>query len=376
MRFVASADWQLGMAARFLDAEARPRYAQARLDAVRRIGQLAASRKAAFVVVCGDVFESNQLDRRIVERTFEAMRDFSVPVLLLPGNHDPLDAASIYNSPAFIAGCPDHVVVLRDHEPFEVIPGVEVVAAPWLTKHPTRDPVAEVCAGLEPATPGTVRVLVGHGAVSTLSPDRDDPALIDTPALRRAIDEGRVHVAVLGDRHSTTQVDPAIWYPGTPEVTAHRETDPGNVIVLDVASDGLSVEKVRVGMWRFLVLAERLNSLADVEAFRDRVLVIADKERTACWLALSGTLTMPAHALLQSVLAQAGALFARFRAWERHTDLAVLADEADFRGLDLGGFAEAARAELAAVASGDNQVAETARDALGLLYRFAGGGAR
>ncbi|MDR1151596.1 MAG: metallophosphoesterase, partial [Bifidobacteriaceae bacterium] len=148
MRFIASGDWQLGMAARFLDDQARPRFVQARFDAVREIGRLAQERGAAFVVVCGDVFESNQLDRQIVSRTFEALRGFTVPVVLLPGNHDPLDAASIYDSPAFTSGVPDQVHVLRDSEPFEVVPGVEIVGAPWFSKRPERDLVADACAAL------------------------------------------------------------------------------------------------------------------------------------------------------------------------------------------------------------------------------------
>ncbi|RAF72879.1 DNA repair exonuclease, partial [Burkholderia multivorans] len=114
MRFIATGDWQLGMTAHFLSAEARPRFHRARLDAIRRIGQLAEERGAEFVLVFGDVFESNQLDRAIVSRSFEVLSAFTVPVVLLPGNHDPLDAASIYDSPAFTSRQPEQVRVLRD----------------------------------------------------------------------------------------------------------------------------------------------------------------------------------------------------------------------------------------------------------------------
>ena len=82
MRFVATADWQLGMTAHFLPTEARVRYQQARFDAVRATARVAAERDAAFVLVCGDVFESNHLDRRVLSRAFEALREFSVPVWL------------------------------------------------------------------------------------------------------------------------------------------------------------------------------------------------------------------------------------------------------------------------------------------------------
>lgn len=374
MRFIATADWQLGMTARFLPDDARARYQQARLDAVRRIGELAASRGAAFVVVCGDVFESNQLDRRIVHRTFEALRDCTVPVLLLPGNHDPLDAASIYDAPAF-AQAPPFLHVLRDTAPVGVADGVEVVGAPWFSKEPTTDLVAEACASLNPPPPGVVRVLAGHGAVSTVNPDRDAPDAVDVDALSHSIDSGLIHVAVLGDRHATLRVTDRIWYPGTPEVTARDEIDPGNVLVVDVdaATGDVRVEPVHVGTWRFLVLRHDLRGDGDIDDLRRELAELPDKDRTAVWLALSGTLTTGQAARLDAVLDAAADLFARLDHWQRHTDLAIIPDDADFADLGLSGFARAALDDLVALTEQDAERAATASDALSLLYRFAGG---
>ncbi|MGV7813217.1 metallophosphoesterase family protein, partial [Mycobacterium kansasii] len=61
MRFLHTADWQLGMTRHFLDADAQARFTDARLDAISRLGAVAAEREAEFVVVCGDVFEDNRL---------------------------------------------------------------------------------------------------------------------------------------------------------------------------------------------------------------------------------------------------------------------------------------------------------------------------
>ena len=112
MRFVHTADWQLGMTRYFLNGEAQPRYSAARRDVVAGLGSLAAEVGAEFVVVAGDVFEDNQLAPRVVSQSLEAMRAIGVPVYLLPGNHDPLDASSVYTSALFTAECPDNVTVL------------------------------------------------------------------------------------------------------------------------------------------------------------------------------------------------------------------------------------------------------------------------
>ena len=112
MRFVHTADWQLGMTRHFLAGEAQPQYSAARRDAVAGLGPLAAQVGAEFVVVAGDVFEDNQLAPKIISQSLEAMRAIGIPVYLLPGNHDPLDASSVYTSALFTAECPANVQVL------------------------------------------------------------------------------------------------------------------------------------------------------------------------------------------------------------------------------------------------------------------------
>ena len=236
MRFVHTADWQLGMTRYFLNGEAQPRYSAARRDAVAGLGPLAAETGAEFVVVAGDVFEHNQLAPRVVGQSLEAMRAIGVPVYLLPGNHDPLDASSVYTSALFTSECPDNVIVLDRPGVHEVRPGLEIVAAPWTSKAPTTDLVAEVIDDL-PAD-GTTRIVVGHGAVDIFVPDKDRPSLIELAALEAAIARGAVHYVALGDKHSRMQVGTSgrIWYSGSPEVTNYDdiEPDPGHVLVVDV----------------------------------------------------------------------------------------------------------------------------------------------
>ena len=373
MRFIATGDWQLGMTAHFLSAEARPRFHRARLDAIRRIGELAEERGAEFVLVCGDVFESNQLDRAIVSRTFEVLSAFTVPVVLLPGNHDPLDAASIYDSPAFTSRQPEHVRVLRDSAPVEVLPGTEVVGAPWFSKRPLHDLVAAATDDLAEVAPGRIRIIAGHGAVSSLDPDRESVATIDEANLRRVVDADRAQFVALGDRHATYEVAERIWYPGAPEVTSRREDDPGNVLVVDIdpQTHAVDVEKVAVGQWSFVVVEEDIDSGEDVTALESRLAAIADKDRTALWLILRGTLSTAAKARLDEVLDHAGDLFALVSLWERHTDLAVIAADEDFAGLGLSGYLQESLDDLAERAAGDDAAAQ---DALGLLYRFARSG--
>src|SRR3954469_18632393 len=243
---------QLGLPLSFLTGEAQPRYSAARRDVVAGIGPLAVDAGAEFVVVAGDVFEDNQLAPRDVSQSLEAMRAIGIPVYLLPGNHDPLDAASVCTSALFVSECPDNVTVLDRAGVHEVRPGLEIVAAPWRSKAPTADPVADVLAGL-PAD-GVTRIVVAHGAVDILVPDKDRPSLIRLAALEEAIARGAVHYVALGDKHSRMQVGSTgrIWYSGSPEVTNYDdiEPDPGQVLVVDIdetdPSRAVSVDARRV----------------------------------------------------------------------------------------------------------------------------------
>jgi DNA repair exonuclease SbcCD nuclease subunit len=374
VRLLHTADWQLGMTRHFLDADAQPRYTDARIQAVRRIAELAVSERCDAVLVCGDVFESNLVGPRVVGRSLEALREVPVPVYLLPGNHDPLDAASIYRSRAFRTARPDHVHVLDGAGAHAVAEGVEIVAAPWTSKRPLSDLVGDVISGL-PAD-GTVRVVAGHGCVDVLGPDPGDPALVRLAAIEAALARGAAHYVALGDRHSRTSVGTsgAVWYSGTPEVTDYDEVDPGQVLVVDI-EHGRPVEVTshRVGTWSFLDLHRRLDGPDDLDALEQALSTLPGKDRTVLRLALTGTLSLADRSRLDALLERQGRLFASLRLWDRHTDLAVFVSGDELTDLGVGGFADGAVDELAALAKGGGEEAATAQEALGLLYRLAGG---
>src|SRR6202008_3031083 len=96
MRFLHTADWQLGMTRHFLAGDAQPRYSAARRDAVAGLGAVAAVGGDEFVVGAGGVFVHKQLAPQVTGQSLEATRATGIPVYLLPGNHDPLDASSVY----------------------------------------------------------------------------------------------------------------------------------------------------------------------------------------------------------------------------------------------------------------------------------------
>ncbi|GBG39844.1 metallophosphoesterase family protein [Mycobacterium montefiorense] len=379
MRFLHTADWQLGMTRHFLAGDAQPRYSAARRDAVAGLGTLAAEVDAEFVVVAGDVFEHNQLAPQVISQSLEAMRAIGIPVYLLPGNHDPLDASSVYTSALFTAECPENVVVLDRAGVHQVRPGLEIVAAPWRSKAPTTDLVADVLDGLD-AGPVT-RVLVAHGGVDVLDPDREKPSLIRLARLEEALARGAVHYAALGDKHSLTEVGDGgrVWYSGSPEVTNFDdiESNPGHVLVVDIdETNAVSVTPRHVGHWRFVTLHRQVDTSRDIADLDMNLDLMPEKDRTVVRLALTGSLTVTDRAALDGCLDRYARLFAWLGQWERHTDLVVVPADGEFTDLGIGGFAAAAVEELVATARGDDtDSACDAQAALALLLRLTDRGA-
>ena len=381
MRFVHTADWQLGMTRYFLNGEAQPRYSAARREAVAALGAVAADTGAEFVVVAGDVFEHNQLAPRDISQSLEAMRTIGVPVYLLPGNHDPLDAASVYTGALFTSECPDNVTVLDRPGRHEVRPGLELVAAPWTSKSPTCDPVAGVLADL-PAD-GTARIVVGHGGVDIFVPDKDRPSLIRLAALEDAVARGAVHYVALGDKHSRMQVGSTgrIWYSGSPEVTNYDdiENDSGHVLVVDLdeadRAHPVRVEPRRIGRWRFLTLRRPVDNNRDIADLDINLDQLPDKERTVVRLGLTGSLTVTDKAALDACVDKYSRLFAALWVEDSLSDIAVIPADGEFDDLGIGGFAASAVEELVELGRSDSEDAEDARAALALLLRLADRGA-
>lgn len=378
--FVHTADWQLGMTRHFLPRDAQELFTAARLAAVERIGVVAADVGAEFVVVCGDVFEDHRVSARIVRQALDRMAGFTVPVYLMPGNHDPFDAASIYRSEAFVRGCPGNVTVLSTPGVREVADGVDLVVAPWPTKSPTNDLVAEQVARLRAGD--RIRIVAGHGGTDRLSPG-SDPAILAVDPLEAAVRDEIIDFVALGDRHSVTDLGSTgrIWYSGAHETTNFDDVEcrPGEVLAVTLTRGTQRTATVTahpVGRWRFHSMTADVDSAADVDALAARLEAIPAKPTTVVRLGLVGSLSVGDHAGLTDLLDESSDRFAALVRWDSHDDLRVVADPADIAGLGLRGYAAEAADELVALAGSGDADAAVARDALALLGRLAGGGDR
>lgn len=112
---------------------------------------------ADIVLLTGDVFEHNRLSDAVLERTRSLLSAAGMPVVLLPGNHDPLVDGSVWHRGGLIAI--DGVHVLGAETETIAFPALDL--AVWGRPHTDYDDMAPLTGPPERAA--RWHVVAGHG---------------------------------------------------------------------------------------------------------------------------------------------------------------------------------------------------------------------
>ena len=371
LRFLHTADWQLGLRARYIPGDAGAAVRDARLRTVRRIGEVARERDAAFVVVAGDVFEHHGLLPRTLRQTFDVLGIFGCPVYLLPGNHDPGTPDALYRSNLWQRECPANVHVLDTRDPVAVRADAHLLPCPLTERYDFEDPTAHLNEAFGPAE--GFRIGVAHGGIREILArlDENPDELVRAISVEAATRGGLDYLA-LGDWHGLLRVDERTWYPGAPEATRFKEKKPGHVLLVELSAPGAppQIEPVEVQTLRWRQVEADVNDDEEIDALGGRLDTLDDAlEDCLVELHLRGTLDVDQHAQLETeVLARARD---RFR-WVRLRDeeLHVIVREEALQEIAQDGWVGDVVAALAADPSPD------APRALRLLYRLAVDGGR
>lgn len=365
MRFIATADLQVGMQLRWL-GEAQSRFDQSRIDAITTIARLVEETNAEAVIVGGDLFDRDPVDDDVLVRTMEAVGEIPVPVLVLPGNHDSYHPDSVWQSKAFATERPTNLVVLLENA--VTVGDVEFVGAPLMTRHPDRPTLHDRLDEL--VADGARRVIIGHGAVWQVVGDHGNVAAFDRDVIEASLADGRASFVLMGDRHSTLSVGETgrIWYPGAPEPTDFGD-DAGHVLIVDLNDDGsVSVETHQTGTWRFVQLEPEVSDADDVAALLAELTAMPRKTFVNLKVRPSGVLPLDAYRTLEAGFADAERRFASTQAIIER--VAVLPDADEVAALDLPPYARRVLEELLAH-SADDPEDEDVRMQLNLFLRTA-----
>ena len=227
------------------------------LAAFRRAIDLALAEKVDAVLICGDLFDSNNQPRRSVENAAAELRRLAerhIRTVLIPGTHDAWDEGSIYrvfDLPA-LAGQEnggEMIVLLTDERTTVNFADLDMTVhgRVFRTKRAPQSPLA----GFTPREAGAVtRWHVGmiHGSLALPGKvEQDDVLFTEAEIGASGLDYlalGHWHSFLEGRAGSTT------WaYAGAPEPVAVDQDGAGSVVLvnLDEASGKVSLEARPVG---------------------------------------------------------------------------------------------------------------------------------
>ncbi len=283
MRFIHTADWQIGMKAAHVGS-AGERVRAERLEACRRVMKLAQQHEVDFVVLAGDTFEDNAVGRVTVRQVGDLLGGAAIPVYVLPGNHDPLVPGSVWEHPVWEEN--EQIHVLRAAEPVP-IGNVVLYPCPAFEQHSGGDPTLWI-----PGNGEGIRIGVAHGTVEGLaSDDRSFPIARDA-AEARALD-----YLALGHWHSTALYETATGgvrtaYSGTHEATRFGERDSGNVLLVEISGPGQppQVQKVPTGGLTWLRLDLDVRTKEDLLLAAEQIEGIENPSSTLLDLKIRGLL--------------------------------------------------------------------------------------
>jgi DNA repair exonuclease SbcCD nuclease subunit len=262
LRLLHTADWQLGLRAAQVGERAGVVRAE-RLRALERLVVLAGELRPDLVVAAGDLFDRPEVDEETVAAAIELLdRLAPTPVVLLPGNHDPLDPGGVWERRIW-SGAPHHLYIARSAEELvlEGLPDLALYPCPLSQKQSQRDPTAWIPA--RSLDDERLRVGVAHGALASLPGSANFPIAPD-----RAEAAGLDYLA-LGDWHGVKLMGRTA-YSGTIEQTSFGERLAGWALLVELERGAPPrIEQHNVGrlLWRQVDFEVcELDDLARLEA--------------------------------------------------------------------------------------------------------------
>ncbi|MCB8877959.1 metallophosphoesterase family protein [Acidisoma silvae] len=281
MRFIHTADWQLGKPFGRFQPEVRVALADARLDVVDTIGRLAVSSGTKHVLVAGDVFDSDGPEDRVLVQALSRMARHTCQWWLLPGNHDAARTGGLWDR--IRSKGVHNVRVLTEPTAIEMEPGVWLLPAPLQLRHQLEDPTV---AFDRMETPGArLRIGLGHGSIRDFSMRGETRNQIAADRARQS----KLDYLALGDWHGVLQIDGRTWYAGTPEADGFQRNDPGQVLLVELDPQREPVVTPhRTGKFQWLQREWRLQDDADFLARWQALQREVDPSSTLLQLTLTG----------------------------------------------------------------------------------------
>lgn len=376
LKILHTADWHLGRRFPTFDEADELALMRARIEAVERLLGVAERHRVDAVLCAGDLFDDPFPKPEVYTALADVLKRRGSPerpVLLLPGNHDPLIGGSVWSPNHELRRLLPPWARVIDEPAMEVPLGPDAVvyARPCTSRAGQRDNALLLPAREE----GDERIRIGlvHGSTFDAGEgwQQNFPIAKDA-AVRRGLD-----YLAIGDTHAFRLVPedapvPTV-YPSAPEATNFGETDTGYVALVFFTRDRRAfVRREPVARWTWR--RQRVTTLEQLRALAEE-----DLSRTVLRLELDLVVTpeeMDEVEALLRLLKGSEAAHGRVGVLQLRRDGLVLSTQGIEEALaDLPEVLRRTAARLRALEA-EGERAEEARRALYHLYRLSRGAER
>lgn len=251
-------------------AAAREHLVNERFEALKRVVEEGNRRKAHFLVIAGDLFDTINVGVRDIKQTVNILKSFEgEDVLVLPGNHDFYEQGGKNLWYTFTSLAGDAVTVLSECKPLQYNIGTQKVVfypGPCTSKHSADNAIGWVKN--EPIDPLALNIGIAHGNVEGKGLDNSHRYFNMTVAELKAtgIDcwmLGHIH-APFPEKASLTH--PGFFYPSTHTPDGFDYKREGYCWFIQFERDKkLKMEQIVTGDLRFLEWVKEINSADDTE---------------------------------------------------------------------------------------------------------------
>ena len=259
IKILHTADVHIGAKLTFLGerAEEQRKQINATFSATCALG---AKQKADLLLIAGDLFDSpypSAANVLFVQDCLQKLNARGIYVVIIPGNHDLLEAGSIFARDSFRQS--DKLKIFKSGE-IEAwsIPALDLVVYGRATLQ--RKSKSSPLAGLKLQHTAKFHVGVFHGSVELL------PEVDNLPIKKEEIGASGLSYLALGDWHSTLDVSQGktkAFYSGAPELVATTQFGAGNAVMVELGEKGCSADKVAVGKRKAVKLEVDLAKFKD-----------------------------------------------------------------------------------------------------------------